>query len=198
MMKMASFLLIAAALAGVGCGSTSRRPPVEFLSDMKRQPKYQPQAESAFFADDRRAARPPVAGTVARGYWKADAAFYAGIVNGAYVRNPLPLTRETIERGGERFNIYCAPCHDRTGSGRGIVVLRSSWPAADLTSERIRTMADGQLFDTITHGKRTMPGYRFQIPERDRWAIAAYVRALQRAATGTVEDVPQQIRSELR
>ncbi len=194
----AAILLIAVLLAAMGCGSTSRRPPMQFMSDMKQQPKYQPQAESAFFTDDGRAARRPVEGTVARGFLKDDDAFYTGIADDAYVRNPLAMTRATLERGGERFNIYCAPCHDRTGSGQGIVGQRSSWLAADLTTPRIRAMADGQLFDTITHGRRTMPGYRFQIPEADRWAIVEYVRALQRAADGTVQDVPQQLRSELR
>jgi mono/diheme cytochrome c family protein len=135
---------------------------------------------------------------VARGYLKEDDALYTGMRDGAFVSNPLALDRQTLARGQERFNIYCTPCHDRTGSGRGIVALRSSWLASDLTEPRVRQMPDGQIFDTITHGKRTMPGYRFQIDEQDRWAIVAYVRALERAAAGTVADVPEELRGELR
>lgn len=194
-MKGTALALLALALAG--CGSTSRRPPIEMFSDMRRQAKYLPQAGSAFFPDGR-ADRTPAPGTVARGEGKGDDAFHTGIQDGAYVVNPLPVDRQVLERGQERFNIYCAPCHDRTGSGQGIVATRSSWLAANLTDQRIREMPDGQMFDTITHGKRSMPAYRFQIGERDRWAIVAYVRALQRASVGTLGDVPPELRSELR
>ena len=164
---------------------------------MKDQPKYLPETASRFFSDGRELRR-PVPGTVARGNLKDDDTFYTGMRDGAFTANPLPMERETLERGQERFNIYCAPCHDRTGSGRGIVALRGSWPVSDLTEPRIRQMADGQIFDTISHGKRSMPGYRFQIPERDRWAIVSYVRALERAAAGTLADVPEELRSEVR
>ncbi len=183
------------ALVGLGCGSN--HAPIEMFTDMRRQPKYLPQEASPLFADGR-ASRPPVPGTVARGELKEDTVFYTGTRDGDYMANPLPLDMPVLKRGQERFNIYCAPCHDRTGEGRGIVAQRSSWLPANLHDQRIRDMADGQLFDTITHGKRTMPGYRFQVPERDRWAIVAYVRALQRATSGTVNDVPQELRSELR
>jgi hypothetical protein len=183
------------AVVAVGCGSNN--PPVEIFSDMRRQPKYLPQEASALFADGR-ASRPPVPGTVARGELKEDTVFYTGTRDGNYVANPLPLDLTVLKRGQERFNIYCAPCHDRTGAGRGIVAQRSLWLPINLQEQRIRDMADGQLFDTITHGKRTMPGYRFQIPERDRWSIVAYVRALQRATSGTVNDVPQELRGDLR
>jgi mono/diheme cytochrome c family protein len=193
-MKRAAIALFALALAG--CGS-KRTPPIQVFPDMKDQPKYLPQAASRFFADGRELRR-PVPGTVARGYLKDDDAFYAGMRRGAYVSDPLPMDRATLDRGQERFNIYCAPCHDRTGSGRGIVAQRGSWPAFDLTDPRIRQMPDGEIFDTITHGKRSMPAYRFQVNERDRWAIIAYVRALQRAAAGTIADVPPELRSDLR
>lgn len=174
-----AFLLLA------GCSRTSRRPPIELFSDMDRQLKFRPLAETSFFAD-RRASRPPVPGTVARGQLKEDAA------------SPPPLTLALVERGRERFDIYCAPCHDRTGSGRGIVAIRSSWLPADLNDPRLRQMTDAQIFETITYGRRTMPAYRFQIPEHDRWAIIAYVRALQRAASGTLADVPPELQNELR
>jgi mono/diheme cytochrome c family protein len=183
--KLAPVLL---AVLTANCGSTSRRPPLEIFSDMKRQAKYEPQAASRLFSDGR-ASRAPVEGTVARGSLKAEEA--AGV-------NPLPIDLAVLERGQERFNIYCAPCHDRTGSGRGIVALRSSWLAGDLRDQRIRDLTDGQIFDTITHGKRSMPGYRFQIGERDRWAIVEYVRALQRASDGALADVPPELRNDLR
>jgi mono/diheme cytochrome c family protein len=175
-----------AALALAGC-NTRRMPPIQVFPDMKQQPKYLPQAESRFFADGREFRR-PVAGTVARGTLNQDAAAV----------NPLPVTRATLERGQERFNVYCAPCHDRLGSGQGIVALRSSWLAVNLSEPRVVQMPDAQLYDTITHGKRTMPGYRFQVNELDRWAIVTYVRALQRASSGTLADVPPELRSELR
>lgn len=178
-------LLTLAALALGGCGSTSRTPPREVFPDMKRQAKYLPQEESSFFGD-RRASRPQAPGTVARElYLEAS--------------QPRPvLTMELIRRGQERFNIYCSACHDRTGSGQGIVATRGGWIASNLTDQRIRDLKDEEIFDVITNGKRTMPAYRFQVAARDRWAVIAYVRALQRAASGTLEDVPQELRSELR
>ena len=165
---------------------------------MDHQPKYQPQATSAFFADGR-ASRPPVPGAVALGQLKEDDAFYRGVVGGHYVgENPLPLDREALRRGQERFNIYCSPCHDRAGTGRGIVAMRSAWIATDLTGEPVQEMPDGELFSVISGGRRSMPGYRYQLRERDRWAVVGYVRALQRAARGTVEDVPPELRGSIR
>ncbi len=171
-----------------GCGGTTRKPPLEFIPDMDRQPKFRVQGETNFFAD-RRMTRPPVPGTVARGTLAETA---------TPSRNPSPLSLELLERGRERYDIYCAPCHDRTGSGRGMVALRGAWAPTDLREPRLRQISDGEIFDTITQGRRTMPPYRFQIPERDRWAIVAYVRALQRAAWATTDDVPPELRSQLR
>jgi mono/diheme cytochrome c family protein len=189
--------LLAVLLAGCA-GQTSRKPPVEIFPDMKRQVKVKPQEASAFFADGR-GSRPPVPGTIAQGQLDADSPFATGADGGMYVaRNPLPLDEKVLARGQERFNIYCAPCHDRTGMGRGIVSQRSSWLAGNLHDDRIKAMVDGELFQVITYGRRTMPGYRFQISEQDRWAIVAYVRALQRATSGTIEDVPEELRRELR
>lgn len=193
-MRRTAIALFVVLLAG--CGSR-RTPPLQVFPDMKDQPKYLPQTASRFFGDGRELRR-PVPGTVARGYLNDDDAFYTGKRDGAFVANPLPLNRETLLRGQERFNIYCAPCHDRTGSGRGIVALRSSWLPSDLTEQRIRQMADGQVFDTISRGQRTMPGYRFQIDERDRWAIVAYLRALQRSTAAKIGDVPEELQSDLR
>ena len=119
-MKRLALVLSAFVLAG--CGSR-RTPPIQVFSDMKQQPKYLPQSESGFFRDGR-ALRRPVAGTVARGFLKEDDGFYSGKRDGAYAANPLPLNGSTLARGQERFNIYCAPCHDQTGSGQGIVAQR--------------------------------------------------------------------------
>jgi mono/diheme cytochrome c family protein len=167
-----------------GCGVTTRDTPIEVFSDMRRQPKYKPQGASAFFSDGR-ASRPEVPGTVAVGQLRED-------------RNQPPLDAALLARGQERFDIFCAVCHDRTGSGKGIVATRTSWLPSNLLDERIVKMSDAELFEVASVGRRTMPAYRFQIPERDRWAIVAYVRALQRAMAGTVKDVPPELRPDLR
>ena len=165
---------------------------------MKNQPKFKGQAESDFFSDGR-SGRRPVPGTVAIGQLKEDEGFYTGAKDGLYVgSNPLPINDELLTRGQERFNIYCAPCHDRTGSGRGMVGAKSMWLANSLHDDRAKQMVDGEIFQVISYGRRSMPSYRFQIPERDRWAIVSYVRALQRSTSGTIEDVPADLRGELR
>ena len=180
------------------CSGPKRSTPVEVFADMDHQQNYQPQEASAFFPDGR-AARPPVAGTVSWGGLKDDDAYYRGIVDGHYVgRNPLPLDKALLKRGRERFNIYCSPCHDRAGTGRGVVAMRAAWIATDLTEARIQEFSDGELFHIASNGKRSMPGYRFQMPERDRWAVVGYVRALQRAVNGTLDDVPPQLRQSIR
>ena len=191
-----AFLLFALA----GCGTRySSSPPVEFRHfDMARQPKVGAQEKSEFFANHS-GTRLPVPGTVAVGFLKEDDAFYTGQQGGFYVNNPLPISPELMARGQERYDIYCTPCHDRTGSGRGIVGIRTQgWVANSLIDERIAGYADGEIFYVISNGRRSMPGYRWQIPEKDRWAIVAYTRALQRAAAGKVNDVPTELRSELR
>lgn len=200
------FRVSAGALLGVslmlvlsGCGTQySSAPPIEFWPDMARQPKVGAQRESAFFADGI-GNRPAVPGTVAVGDLREDDAFHTGQKDGLYVNNPIPVTKELLERGQQRFDIYCAPCHDRTGSGRGIVSVRAQgWIANSLIDERLTQFSDGEIFYVVSNGRRSMPGYRFQIDEKDRWAIVAYTRALQRAAAGTVNDVPADLRGDLR
>jgi len=182
-------------------GQPSEKPPVHLNPNMDTQQKYKAQSESRFFAD-RRTMRTPPAGSVARGQLKEDSAFYHGKVNGQFVQAmPVELNRTLMERGAERFNIYCAPCHDRVGSGEGIVAVRgkSSGMVSPPTyhQDRIIQMPDGELFDIITNGVRTMSSYRHQIPEADRWAIVAYIRALQRSQNARLEDVPEQQRTAL-
>lgn len=181
-----------------GCGTTTRKPPLEIFPDMDRQPKYKPLAESSFFADGQ-ASRPPVPGTVAATSLTDDESYKTGISAGMYLgKNPRPLDAALLERGRERYNIYCAPCHDRAGDGKGIVSTRTSWLAVNLHEERVVQMTDGELFNVATYGRRTMPGYRFQISADDRWAIVAYLRALQRATQGTLADVPPELRQGVR
>ena len=193
-----SGLLIATGLWLTGCSSVSREPQIEVWDDMKRQGKYKPQRESSFFADHRMSRRPP-AGTVARGFLKEDEVLYTGVSNEMFVgKNPVQVDAQLLKVGQAKFNTYCSPCHSRVGDGKGIVAVRTpAWQPTNLMDDRIKNYPDGQIFSTITNGKRTMPAYRFQITEHDRWAIVAYVRALQRT-TGTVEDVPQELRSDLR
>lgn len=190
-MRKSFWAVPAIVLLLAGCaGTTSRKPPIEIWPDMDRQPKVKPQTV---------AGQRPVPGVVAVGRLLEDDAFRTGQDKGMYVgKNPLPITMQTLVRGRERYNIYCAPCHDQTGSGHGIVSLRSSWLPTNLLEPRVRNMADGELYTVISQGRRSMPSYRFQIPEADRWAIVAYLRALHRATDARMEDVPAELRGELR
>jgi len=181
-----------------GCGTTTRKPPIEIFADMDRQPRYNALAESPFFPDGR-ASRMPVPGTVAVGQLREDDSYHTGISGNLYLgRNPRPLDAALLARGRTQFEVFCAPCHDRAGDGRGIVSTRGAWLAVNLHEERVVQMTDGELFNVATFGRRTMPGYRFQISADDRWAIVAYIRALQRATQGTLEDVPPELRKGVR
>lgn len=181
----------------------TRTSPVEVFDDMARQLKYKPQTlyrgSDGLFADDMRSNRMPVPGTVAVGLLKDDDANMRGAINGQYLgKNPRKIDAALLTTGQSKFDTYCSPCHDRTGSGQGIVPKRSLWLPTNLHEDRVVAMADGELYDVISNGRRTMHGYRFQIVEADRWAIVAYVRALQRSDRGTVEEVPAELRSDLR
>jgi mono/diheme cytochrome c family protein len=187
--RLAATVVALALLAGCR-GQTSEKPPIRPIPDMRNQPKYRPEAASAFFPDGR-AMRPPVAGTVAQGQLFEDAAFYRGREGANYLaRAPIAVDEATLRRGEERYGIYCATCHDRAGGGRGISVQRGFPPPVDLASERVRGLPDGQIFEVIGQGVRNMPGYAAQIPEHDRWAIVTWVRVLQRSQHATIEDVP--------
>jgi hypothetical protein len=190
-MKLKLVLPAVAALLLAGCGgSTSRNTPLVVFPDMDFQERYDPQSERPFFAD-RRGSRIPVRGTVAVGALYEDERFFTGREGNNYIgRNPVPVTEDLLLTGQRRFNTYCSPCHDRTGQGRGVVATRSIWVPTSLHDDRVRQFNDGEIFNVITHGRRSMPPYRFQIAEADRWAIVAYVRALQRTRMGTINDVP--------
>ena len=166
--------------------------------DMHDQPKYVPLRESAFFGDAR-SARPIVPGTVARGRLHDDSLLYTGKVNGADADVfPFAITATTLARGQERFNIYCSPCHGRTGQGDGMVVRRGYRRPPTFHQDRLRTAAAGHFFDVINNGFGAMPDYAAQIAVEDRWAIVAYVRALQLSEHATVADVPPPDREKLR
>jgi mono/diheme cytochrome c family protein len=164
---------------------------------MHDQPKYQPLEASTFF-EDGRAARPGVPGTVARGYLKEDAHLFTGKSGNAYVDTfPFPVTREVLRRGRERFEIFCAVCHGRAGTGEGMIVRRGFRQPPSYHIDRLRKAPAGHFFDVITNGFGAMPEHSSQIPARDRWAIIAYIRALQLSQQATLADVPAEEREKL-
>jgi mono/diheme cytochrome c family protein len=164
---------------------------------MAEQPRCGPLEQSAFF-DDGRCAQQPVEGTVARGYLRLDEHLYTGKVDGP-VADALPfaLTRQLLERGQERFNIYCTPCHDSLGSGQGTIVRRGFSPPPSFHLDRLRQAPLGYFFGVMTNGYGAMPAYRKQVSAHDRWAIAAYIRALQLSQHATLADVPDEVRQQL-
>ena len=165
--------------------------------DMHDQPKYTPLRGSTFFADAR-SARSPVEGTVARGLLRDDELLYSGKVNGVDAAVfPFRVDAQVMARGQERFNIYCAPCHSRTGEGDGMVVLRGYRRPPSFHQDRMRETPVGHFFDVITNGFGAMPDYAAQIKAADRWAIVAYIRALQLSAHATLADVPSAERSRI-
>jgi mono/diheme cytochrome c family protein len=164
--------------------------------DMQNQPKMLPLRHSAFF-DDGRSARQQVAGTVARSQSNIEGYLLTGFVNGSEGDVlPFPVTYAVLRRGQERFNIYCSPCHSRVGNGKGAVVARGFRAAGDMQSERLRTAPLGHFFHVITRGYGAMPSYSTQVAPVDRWAIAAYIRALQLSQNAEQVDVPSGVKVE--
>jgi mono/diheme cytochrome c family protein len=164
--------------------------------EMAEQPRYDPLDPSAFFADGR-SARRLVEGTVARGYAQLDEHQYAGTVAGLPAATlPVPLTQQLLTRGQQRYDIYCSPCHDRVGNGQGMIVRRGLGPPPSLHIERLRQAPIGHFFLVMTNGFGTMPSYATQVPAHDRWAIAAYVRALQLSQYATLADLSEQERRQ--
>jgi len=179
-------LLAAAAMVFSGC-----------RMDMHIQPKYLPYDPTTFF-DDGRSERQPVPGTVARGHLRLDELLYTGKENGAESnRFPFPITHEDLERGRQRYNIYCTPCHDYTGSGRGVIVLRGFPPPPSYHIDRLREAPVGHFFDVMTNGFGSMYSYASRIDPEDRWRIAAYIRVLQLSQHATLQDVPAEERQKL-
>jgi mono/diheme cytochrome c family protein len=196
-------------------GQTSTGSPLEIFPDMVRQMKVRAQAPLSFFADGR-GPRLPIAGTVPMGYEMPNPQKPGGVSQqriafseGTDYYNtgkmgdrwgtgmPVPVTAELIERGRQRFNITCAMCHGATAAGNGITKQYGLATVVSLQDDRIRKMADGEIFHTITNGKNTMMAYGPNIMVADRWAIISYLRALQRSRAASVVDVPPQHRSDL-
>jgi mono/diheme cytochrome c family protein len=165
--------------------------------DMHDQPKYRPFRGSEMFADQR-SARPLVHGTVARGTLREDEAFFTGRAGRDFVTQiPVPVTAELLARGQERFQIFCSPCHGRTGRGDGMVVQRGFKKPSSYHTERLRRMPIGYFYDVMTNGFGAMADYASQVPPKDRWAIAAYVRTLQYSQYAPAADVPESAHAEL-
>jgi mono/diheme cytochrome c family protein len=213
MMRDAISIVVSCALIGAALGAAvvaiagfrggmSRKPPIEIFADMDQQPKFAPQKPADFMANGV-SSQLPVPGTVARSqpihtvdgpvYLFENAPLNTGRITGTtnFVEtNPLPVNGRLLARGQERFDIYCSPCHGRLGDGNGITKKIGDMPAvANLHDERIVTMPDGEIFDTITHGKNSMGAYGPLVPTQDRWAIVAYVRALQLSWLGSTNDL---------
>jgi mono/diheme cytochrome c family protein len=173
--------LLAGALILLGAGCRQ---------DMHNQPKFKPLRASTFYADQR-SSRPIIEGTIARGQLKEDRYYYTGM-NGTIPGEqfPFPVTKEVVERGHERFNIYCTPCHSKLGDGNGMIVQRGLKRPPSFHDPRLVKSPVGHFFDVMTNGFGAMPDYSAQISVRDRWAIIAYIRALQLSQNATADDVP--------
>jgi mono/diheme cytochrome c family protein len=192
-------------------GTISRKPPLYIFPDMDRQLKLRPQEPNAFFANGV-SSQLPVEGTVARAkpiqvgdtavYSYEDSPVYTGRVPGTtnFVEtNPFPITAQLLQRGHQRFNIYCSPCHGEEANGNGITKKVGAMAVvANLHDKRIVELPDGEIFNTITHGKNLMGAYGPNVPVQDRWAIIAYLRALQLSQVATIDDVPQDLRPALK
>jgi mono/diheme cytochrome c family protein len=184
---------------------TTSHTRLQIIPDMDQQPKFKTQSMNPLFAD-LRAMRPEVPGTVAWGAGRIDSLLELGISGGRFGTSfPFPLSEAILKRGRERFDIYCSPCHGLAGRGDGIVNVRAerlqegTWtPPADLTSDLVAGREAGHIYNTIKNGIRNMPAYGPQIAAADRWAIVAYVRALQRSRRAPIEDVPAELRPSLR
>lgn len=181
-------------------------PRMHVVSDMDNAISFKRQEANPLFADGR-AMRLPVAGTVARGRLMDDAHYYTGIVDGDWAPDfpdAVKVDRRLLDRGRERFGIYCSPCHGLSGYGDGPVarradsLLQATWvPPSSLHDELVRSRTPGHLFNTITRGIRTMPAYGSAVPVNDRWAIVAYLRALQRSQRASIDDIPSESRAEM-
>jgi len=203
-MRYFFFAFLAAIVSAVAIlgfrGQKTGRTPFEIFNDMDHQAKFKSQSESRFFADGR-ADRPPVEGTIPASVPVGDRpteGYYAtGMINGTFGDGiPVPVDAKLLARGQERYTINCAVCHGPSGAGNGIVSEYGFGGIANYHTDPLRKMPDGQIYYTIVHGKNTMLGLP-HIPADDRWAIVAYVRALQRSQMGTVADVPESEREKL-
>ncbi len=192
------FFIVAAAISILGFrGDKSTKPPLEIFPDMDRMPKYMPQSESSFFADGR-TDRLPISGTVAQGSYYEDDYTATGKKGADFGSGfPVAVSNELMERGQNRFNIYCAVCHGAAGDGDSMTKKYGMLTVADLTADRLVQYTEGNLYDVIKNGRNTMKGYADKLSVEDRWAVVAYVRALQRAANGSAKDLTPSQREDL-
>ncbi len=194
-------LVVALTVSVMGLrGTKSTKPPLEVFPDMDRQRKFKAQAENKLFADGR-ADRPIPAGVVARGELRADDHLYTGkLANGDFAKAfpaALSIDAQLLARGQERYAIYCSACHGDVGDGNGITKKYGMVATPTYHDERLRTMPVGEIYNTITNGKNTMGAYADKLLPEDRWAVIAYVRALQRAQNASAADVPPSHKKEL-
>jgi mono/diheme cytochrome c family protein len=183
--------LVLGVLIGGGAAAGCRQ-------DMHDGPRFTALQQNPFYADQR-SSRPLVDGTVARGQLRDNDVFYTGMSapNTPVALIPMAVTKETIERGHDRFNVYCTPCHGKTGEGNGMIVQRGYKQPPTLHDARLRASAAGYFYDVMTHGFGQMPDYAAQITPQDRWAVVAYIRALQLSQHATLADVPEADRGKL-
>jgi len=185
--------------------SKSSRPRVHVVQDMDNQPKFRAQARNRLFAD-RRAMRPAIPGTIARGQMADDTAVATGKIDGEWITAmPVSVDLEMLKRGRERYDVFCSPCHGLAGYGDGMVAKRAdelqegTWtPPSSFHTDLVRSRPAGHLYNSIANGIRNMPSYGSQISVDDRWAIVAYVTTLQRSQNATTDDVPADLRAQLR
>lgn len=190
MIKFFSFCVpvLAGLMLSTGC---------ELRQAMYNQPKLKPLQSSEFF-ENGMASRPLVDGTVARGLLNDDAHLYDGLVDGKPAKTfPFPITQEVVKRGQERFNIFCSPCHDQAGTGNGMIVQRGFKQPPSYHIQRLRESDPGYFYNVIKNGFGVMQGYAPQVPVKDRWAIVAYIKALQLSQNATIDDVPESMRADL-
>jgi mono/diheme cytochrome c family protein len=214
-MRYFLLILVVCVLAAIGVagrrGSLTRNRPIQIFPDMKRQLKLRPQTANGFFANNL-SSQLPVAGTIPQTrpvviggkefFPYEDAPVFTGRVAGTtnfIENNPMAVTAELMARGQQRFTINCAPCHGQEADGNGITKkIGTMAVVANLHDKRIVEMPDGEIFNTITHGKNLMGAYGPNVTVEDRWAIIAYLRAVQLSYLGTVDDVPQELRATLK
>lgn len=187
--------LVLALFVIIGCEGTT---DIERLrQEMYNQSRFEPLEKNTFFADNR-SSRPWITGTVARGHLRTDAHLYTGMVDGNPAETfPFPITRDVLIRGQERYNIYCSPCHGYEGDGRGMVVRRGMKQPPSYHIERLQNETPGYFFDVMTNGFGAMYSYASRVKPRDRWAIIAYIQALQLSQNATLDDVPTDVRQRL-
>ncbi|MBF0431081.1 MAG: cytochrome c [Fibrobacteria bacterium] len=196
------FVVLVSALLSVlvfsGCrGQKSTKPPIHLVLNMDNQEKFRAFGENTFYPDGR-AMRPLIPGTVPRGHLNLNEAYYNGIIDSVFVNNPVKITPAIMTHGQDRFAIYCTVCHGALGDGNSIMKQKGFTPSPSYTDPRILGMKDGQIFDVITRGVRTMPAMSSQVPVADRWAIVAYVRALQKSGNASLQDVPPDKQGQLK